>query len=299
LVAFVEKRAIADWWELRDYNPPSSVEQLATQDTMTDSARHIFYVNHPQIISDVATFRRTCSFSEQTIVLGCYHPGQQGIDVFDVKDQRLNGVQQVTSAHEMLHAAYERLSGQEKQNINARLLDYYEHDLNDTRVKQTIELYKQSEPSDLINEMHSVFGTELTVLPNPLENYYKRYFNDRSVVARLADSYEGEFTSRTDQIKAYDDQLAAMKKQIENDEQSLDAQLANLDADRASVERSRSSTVVAAYNSRVYAYNSGVRNLQAQISQYNDLVDTRNKLAAELKGLQGSIDTRLTTQPAQ
>jgi hypothetical protein len=90
-----------------------------------------------------------------------------------------------------------------------------------------------------------------------------------------------------------------MKKQIENDEQSLDAQLANLDADRASVERSRSSTVVAAYNSRVYAYNSGVRNLQAQISQYNDLVDTRNKLAAELKGLQGSIDTRLTTQPAQ
>jgi hypothetical protein len=191
LVAFSKKQAIADWWELRNYSPQASIITLANQDSMTPKARHIFYVNHPQLISDVAQFRRQCNFSEQTIVLGCYHPDQQGVDVYRVTDSRLNGVEQVTAAHEMLHAAYDRLSGKEKQTINAELMDFYTHDLQDIRVHQTIDLYKQTEP------------------------------------------------------------------------------------------------------------NAGVRRLQAEIRDYNDLVEKRNALATELKGLQSSIDTRLTTQAAQ
>jgi hypothetical protein len=299
LVAITQKQAIADWWELRGYTPPAPIVNLASQDTMTDQGRHIFYVNHPQVISNIAAFRSQCNFEEQTIVLGCYHPKQQGIDVFEVNDARLNGVEEVTAAHEMLHAAYDRLGTKEKATINAELIDFYEHKLDDPRVHQTIDLYKQTEPNDVINEMHSVFGTEVGTLPQTLENYYQRYFADRSTVAQLAASYQAEFTSRLNQITTYDKQLATMKAQIDTDEQSLSIQLQGLDADRDSVERSRSSSVVARYNSRVNAYNAGIRRLQAEITEYNDLVDRRNTLATELKGLQSSIDTRLTTQPSQ
>jgi hypothetical protein len=299
LVAFSKKQAIADWWELRNYSPQASIITLANQDSMTPKARHIFYVNHPQLISDVAQFRRQCNFSEQTIVLGCYHPDQQGVDVYRVTDSRLNGVEQVTAAHEMLHAAYDRLSGKEKQTINAELMDFYTHDLQDIRVHQTIDLYKQTEPNDVVNEMHSVFGTEVGTLPAALENYYKRYFSDRSGIAQLAAGYQAEFSKRRAQIDDYDQQLTTMKNQIDTDEESLNIQLQGLDADRASVERSASAFVIQRYNSRVSAYNAGVRRLQAEIRDYNDLVEKRNALATELKGLQSSIDTRLTTQAAQ
>lgn len=97
-----KQQAIADWWRLRGYTPPANVVSLANADTMTAEAKHILYVNHPQLIANSSTFRQECTQNEQTIVLGCYHSDQNGIYVFVVKDKRLNGVQQVTIAHEEL-----------------------------------------------------------------------------------------------------------------------------------------------------------------------------------------------------
>jgi len=90
VVAVAKHQAIMDWWELRNYQPPASVAALAGEDSLTPAARHIFYVNHPQIIASTTQFHQNCTQSEQTIVLGCYHPDQQGIAIFDVQDSRLH-----------------------------------------------------------------------------------------------------------------------------------------------------------------------------------------------------------------
>jgi hypothetical protein len=298
-VGFTHVQDISDWFKLRNYTPPAAVKAFTLEDAMTPYSVHIFYVNHPQVESSVATFRAKCSIAEQTIVLGCYRGGQQGIEIYDVKDPRLNGVEQVTAAHEMLHAAYDRLSTKERQSVDAMLQDFYNNQLTDQRIKDTINAYKKTEPNDVVNEMHSVFGTEVPNLPAPLENYYKKYFTDRSSVTAYAASYEGEFTSRKSQIDTDDQKLAIMKSQIQAEEDSLQAQLASLNADRASVENTNSQAAVNAYNSRITAYNAGVRKLQNDIAAYNALVAERNAIAAELESLQGSIDTRLTTQAAQ
>jgi hypothetical protein len=282
--------------KLRGYSAPTNVAQLASEDTMTPLATHIFYVNHPVLESDVVAFRHNCAQSEQTIVLGCYHSAQNGIEIYNVKDTRLDGVQEVTAAHEMLHAAYDRLSSKDRQDVDNMLQDFYQHSLSDQRIKDTIDSYKKSEPNDVVNEMHSVFGTEVSSLPAPLENYYKKYFTNRAAVTAFADNYEAEFTSRTNQINADDAQLAAMKAQIQADEQSLDAQLAQLQANRAKIEHSGSNAEIAQYNAQVSVYNSGVKHLQNEISAYNILVEQRNAIAAELRSLQGSLDTRLTAQ---
>ena len=290
---------IADWFKLRNYTPPAAVKAFTIADTMTPHAVHLFYINHPVVESNVSTFRANCSIAEQTIVLGCYKGNEYGIEIYNVKDPRLNGVQQVTAAHEMLHAAYDRLSTKDRDSVDAMLQNYYQHDLTDQRIKDTINAYKKTEPNDVVNEMHSVFGTEVANLPAPLEQYYKQYFTNRAQVTNFAASYEGEFTKRKSQIDADDQQLSIMKTQINSEESSLQAQLAGLQADRASVENSDSQTVVNAYNSRVNAYNAGVRKLQSDITTYNALVVARNVIAAELDSLQSSLDTRLTTQTAQ
>jgi uncharacterized protein YukE len=306
VVVWAQHEEIWDWWKLKGYSPPSAVSALATQDTMTNQARHVFYVNHPQLIGDVNVFRQECNQSEQTIVLGCYHPPENGIAIYDVQDARLNGVEQVTAAHEMLHAAYERLSSSDKKNINALLQNYYKNELQDKRIADTINAYKNTEPNDVVNEMHSIFGTEVANLPKPLEDYYKRYFNDRSAVVAFANSYEDEFTNRTSRIVADDQKLESMKKQIASEEQSLQAQLEQLKSDRERLDSLRNSNQVSAYNSsissfnaEVNSYNEGVRKLQANIASYNSLVEARNAVAGELRSLDSALDTRLTTQAAQ
>jgi uncharacterized protein YukE len=298
--------AIEDWYRLRNYTPPANVATLVHEDTMTPYSTHLFYVNHPNLFNDAAAFRQDCAETEQTIVLGCYHPEQNGIAVYNVQDARLKGVQEVTAAHEMLHAAYERLSPKDKTYVNGLLTNYYNNDLHDQRIIDTMNSYKKTEPNDVVNEMHSVFGTEIANLPAPLENYYKKYFANREAVTNFAAGYQAEFTSRTDQINADDAQLADLKQQISSDEQSLSNQLSHIEADRRRLDSLQSSGQISAYNagvsnfnSEVNAYNAGVARLRSEIARYNDLVNTRNALAAELRSLDSALDTRLTTQTAQ
>ncbi len=302
-VVYFRAQAISDWWQLRGYTPPAAAASLAIQDTMTPSARHIFYVNHPQLIGNVASFRKACTISEQTIVLGCYHPDQKGIDVYSVVDPRLTGVLQVTSAHEMLHAAYDRLSPKDKKYIDGLLQDYYKNDLTDQRLIDTIHAYQKSEPNDVVNEMHSVFGTEAPNLPAPLESYYKRYFINRATITSFAASYQAEFTSRQNQVNADDVQLMTIKHQITGQEASLQTQSDQINSDRARLDSQKSSGDIVDYNAgvdsfnaEIRTYNSGVEKLKVSIASYNQLVDARNSIAAALASLDQSIDTRLTTK---
>jgi DNA repair exonuclease SbcCD ATPase subunit len=299
-------QALVDYWKLRGYTPPPNVLALAEKDTLTDSAKHIFYVNHPDLSSDVTTFRKDCSFSEQTIVLGCYHSNQAGIAIYDVQDVRLHGVQEVTAAHEMLHAAWDRLSAKDKSDLSNQLTNYYNNDVHDQRLIDIINAYKKTEPNDVVDEMHSIFGTEVPNLPSSLETYYQRYFTSRSAVVQFAQGYEGEFTSRLNQINAYDAQLASLKQQISDEEQSLSAQVDKINADRSRLDSLRNSNQIGAYNAgvanfnaEVDAYNAKVARLRADIARYNQTVDARNAIASDLRSLDQAIDTRLTTQAAQ
>jgi flagellar hook-associated protein FlgK len=296
-------QAIGDWYRLRNYQAPAQVSKLASEDKLTPYASHILYVTHPKL-EDNPQFSKECPQSEQSIVLGCYIGGiayfgsSSNLFVKTVSDPRLNGVEEVTLAHEMLHAAYDRMGKDEKDKVNAMLMDYYQHGLTDPRIIETMNSYKKSEPNDLVNEMHSIFGTEIADLPTPLDNYYKKYFSDRASVTAFAANYENEFTSRSNQIKVYDQQLSLSKDKIKQLQDQLSAELTSIESDRSAVERSNDSSLINQYNARVSAYNGGVRSLQVQIANYNDLVDKRNALAAELRSLQGSLDNRLSTQPA-
>ncbi|MBI1952293.1 hypothetical protein HYS42_01045, partial [Candidatus Saccharibacteria bacterium] len=301
LVGYWQRNAIYDAVRLYGYNAPSTVANLATRGTMTDYGRHMFYVNRPQLITDSDTFRKDCTVAEQTIVLGCYHPTQQGIYVYSVSDARLAGIVEVTSAHEMLHAAYDRLSKRDKSSVDKMLDDYYKKDLHDQRILDTIEAYKKSEPNDIINEMHSIFGTEIANLPSQLEDYYKRYFTNRQAVVAFSQNYENEFTSRSAKAAQYEKQLNDLKTKINTEENNLKAQLAGINAEQARLDSLKANNKieeynagVPAYNASIDAYNSGVAQYKRDINNYNSLVEQYNAVAGELKQLYGAIDTRLS-----
>jgi uncharacterized protein YukE len=298
-VIYFNAQAMTDWWQLHGYNPPANVQQLAKRDTMTSSAQRVFYINHPNIESDVSQFRNDCHENEKTIILGCYHSNQAGIFVYNVTDPRLAGVQEVTSAHEILHAMYDRLSRSEKKDVNSMLQNYYNNGLHDQRIIDTINSYKQSEPKDLVNEMHSIFGTEIANLPTPLEKYYSRYFINRNAVTSYAAAYQGEFSRREDQLKTYESQLKTLKTQIDNVEQSLNSQQTKIESDRAELDSLKAEGRIAEYNSKVASFNNEVddynvlvQRTRTNIRTYNELVDQYNSLAHELASLEKAIDSR-------
>jgi len=288
LIAF-NRQNIFDWWKLRGYQPSTAVAGIADQDTMTPYARKIFYVNHP-IINDKTTFVKVCpnNGGEQTIVLGCYHSNQAGINLLNVTDTRLNGVEQVTAAHEMLHAAYDRLSSSEKKNVDNLLTNYYENGLKDPRILATIAAYKKSEPKDVVNEMHSVFGTEVANLPPTLEQYYAKYFTNRQAVIALAGAYESEFTSRQATVSADDTKLVSLKSQIDALEEDLKNRQSVISSKQQDLNNLRNSGDFAAYNAAVNpynalidAYNYEITRVQGLVDQYNSLLEARNAVALE------------------
>jgi len=293
-------QAIEDWTKLRGYTPPAAITQLAAADTMTAKAQHLFFINHPQLVSDKNQFRQDCLQAEQTIVLGCYHSVEAGIDIYNVTDPRLNGIQEVTAAHEMLHGAYDRLSQKDKNYVDGMLQDYYNNVLTDQRVKDVINSYKQSEPNSIVDEMHSIFGTEISNLPVPLENYYKQYFSNRMAVADFSIQYESVFTQNQHQLQSLKTQIDQQKTQLDTDKQAIQNQEATLTAENQRMQSLLRSGQADAYNSGVDAYNAQVQSLKsainsynARVNQVNDLVGQYNNLAYTQEGLYNSIDTRL------
>lgn len=301
IIGWTNRYTIYDKIKLFNYDPSLQVSELAEQSGMGQYGKVLFYINDPKI-SDQRTFRKECKQAEQTIVLGCYNG--QNIYIYKVTDAQLNGVEQVTAAHEMLHAAYARLSSKDKKQVDEMIKSAYKR-LNDPKLISTYESYHKSEPGQEWNEMHSVLGTEYSNLGADLENYYKKYFIDRSKVVTLANKYQKVFDDLKDEVEQYDAQLSLLKIDIEQKQNNLSNKLQDIDIQKTqlnAMQASGSSSYDSAanlYNSNVYSYNQSLKELQNLINQYNLIVENRNKIAVEQQGLTKSIDSRILQEPKE
>jgi len=285
-------QSIIDWWHLRGYTPSSQISEIATKTTMSDYSRRLFYVNRPALL-DIDTFSSQCKVAaEKTIILGCYKGGDRGIYLYSVTDERLSGVVETTAAHEMLHAGYARLSASQKSHIDSLLENFYKNSLKDERIRSTIDAYRTSEPTELDNEMHSIFATEIRDLPTELETYYKQYFSNRAAVVSMTEHYQTEFTTRRDQAEAYDSQLATLKPIIDANQTEIQRQLNAITTESSRMATLKASNrldeynqLVDSYNAKVRSYNSLLTKTQSQIDEYNAVVEKRNNLALEERDL--------------
>lgn len=287
-------QSVYDWVMLRGYTPPNRVVEIADTTTMTDGTRRVFYVNQPQI-DGKDKFKTECKATEQTIVLGCYVESQ-GIFLLDVKDQRLAGVMEVTAAHEVLHAEYDRLDNEEKREIDKKTTAFFAT-LSDERLKSTIENYRKKDPSIVSNELHSILATEVRDLPADLEAHYRQFFVDRKAIVDRSEHYEQVFND----LKAEQDRYIARLDQIKAEFNTKLDQLNRLEASRVTFKNQldslRNEDRIGEYNARVDEYNSLVtqRNalvpvLKALSAESEDIVSRYNNSVVIYQGLIEAID---------
>ncbi len=287
---------VIDWWLLRDYEPTSSIEQLANDTTMTELARRYFYVYDPQLLN-TDTFRQRCTIAEKSIVLGCYI-SRAGIYIFDVDDEQLSGVRQVTAAHEMLHVAYERLSSSERERIDQLNLAFF-NQLDDERIQETIEAYRQRDSAVVLNELHSILATEVRQLTPELEDYYAQYFDDRLQIVDLSDQYASVFEKARQRVDQLDARLKQEQASIESLQVEMEARAGQLEQEREQLNRLLEQENISAYNNGIASFNQGVVTYNQEVARlgdmidaYNELVSERNAAALAHESLIDSIDSR-------
>ncbi|OGL31114.1 hypothetical protein A3F37_01905 [Candidatus Saccharibacteria bacterium RIFCSPHIGHO2_12_FULL_41_12] len=290
-------QSLSDQIILRNYSPPPAVAKMSQDTTMTDRGKNIFYVNKPKF-DDKKSFTQDCTVDEQSIVLGCYVE-RKGIYLLTVDEPKLAGVMQVTSAHEMLHAAYDRLSRSEKKKIDAEIERVFPS-VKNPRVRKNVEAYRAKDASSVPGELHSILGTEVAELSPMLEQYYAKYFSNRQKIVKYSSDYEQAFVSIQDQVSTYDKQLESLKATIDANQNDLKAKGDELASQRKNIERDIAqgkgeelNPQIEAFNSAVSSYNDLLNQTKEQIETYNGIIIKRNDLVTEEKSLIQAIDANI------
>jgi predicted nucleic acid-binding Zn-ribbon protein len=290
--------AIYDYFRLRNYDPPARIVQLADATTMDDETRRLFYVHYPSI-EPKDQFRQHCTNAEVTIVLGCYVP-LQGIYLADIQDKRLDGIVEVTAAHEVLHVAWDRLSSDERERL-ASLLNKVYSKLGNERIKKTIAEYKAN-GADIDNELHSIIGTEVRDLPAELEEYYAQYFDDRLKIVEFSEKYETTFNKLKAQADNIAAELKALAAEIDSGNRALSDKAVQISAERQRLEELLRQNRTDEYNAAVPGFNAMVDAYNADVARTENLIDRHNSLIQEIKQIvliQSELYDAIDSRPEQ
>ena len=304
---FFYRQTVIDQITVWQFKPSADVVSLADRAALNDTGKFYLYASQATV-SDRTGFNKACGSlqNERTVVIGCYTGPDRRIYIYNVTDSDLDGVRETTTAHEMLHAAYDRLTVGDKKYVDG-LLVQQEANITDERILNLIKEYQQSEPDQVVNELHSIFGTEVRNLSPELEAYYKRYFSDRSEIVTLKEKYEKVFTDLAARQTALVAELNKLTGDVNtrqnNYESSLNTLNADIEAFNVWATSGRAST--AEYNSRRAALQVRINALDAERVAINQEIDRYNSEKAELDklniraaSLNQSIDSKLSPGPS-
>lgn len=292
----LNRQFVIDQIAVWQFKPSSEVTQLARDTTMTSDGTFIFYATQPEIAT-ADRFNADCKKQEEgNAILGCYKANR--IFIYNVQDERLNGIKQVTAAHEMLHAVYQRLSEDEKKTVSDELEKIYATTSN-AELKKRMEYYDRTEPGQRHNELHSILGTEFSELSPKLEDHYKKYFSERQSVVALYRQYNTKFTaneaSRGDlktELEALSVEINTLKNQydtnlnqINNDIETFNARArSGAFSGQAQFQTERSALLAKAESvkSERQAISDKIALYEEKRQKYNALVDESNSMTKAL-----------------
>lgn len=290
------------------YTPSSQIATIENSAGMSNTGKFYFYASQPQV-EDAQQFNQNCARQETgSAILGCY--SNQRIYVYDVTNTQLNGVEEVTAAHETLHAVWDRMSSSDKKRIGD-LLEVAFSKINDPALNARMAYYARTEPGQRTNELHSILGTEYANLGPALEAHYAKYFTNRNKVVALHASYQSVFDNLTAQKNALSAQMATLKASIDSQSAQYNAEAVSLNSDASALQNSASS-VDRTSQSEVDAYNAkrqallnrldGLNALRTQINTetnaYNVKVTEYNKIVVSTNSLNASLDSSLSPTPS-
>lgn len=294
------QQGIADYYKVSSFEPSAEIKSLAERSGMSDKGKFYFYAAHPELES-AEDFNADCRRVEATNpILGCYISGLDKIHIYNITNPELDGIKEVTAAHEMLHAAYERLSDKEINELATLIEATYER-VKTADLESRMEYYVRNNADSKIQELYAILPTEFADIGPELEQHYSKYFDDRQMVVALHDSYNQAFTQLDSEINAISSGLDARLSQIEQERAAIDAEIGTLNM---KVERFNQRAASGQFASQ-QAFDFERRALESErqrlisrngvlsglIANYNRDIEKLGQLGQKRDQLTGSIDS--------
>lgn len=306
IMLILNKQYVIDQITVWRYSPSDSIKSLIDRTGMSDYGKFIFYASQPQLQSS-ADFNQSCARIEETSsVLGCYDGDK--IYIYDIKNSQLEGIREVTAAHEALHAVYNRLNDVDKTRINTLLEDEYKKLESNKNFTDRMSFYARTEPGQRGNELHSIIGTEISSISTELESYYDKYFSDRQQIVDLNAKYISIFQDLENKANTLKAQLDSLKISVDNqtNQYNTDIQILNNDISEFNSKANNGLFFSQAeFNyerniilNRVNILNNMKDKINSDIENYNLLLVQLNSIASESQQLHNSIDSTLSPVPS-
>ncbi len=277
---FLNRGQVYDFISAQTFSPSEKIANVKRSIDLTDRAGTIFYATHPALM-EKDDFNEACdSHDDEISVLGCYSDGR--IYLYNIEDSELAGVVESTAAHELLHAVWERMNINEKNEITAYIKTVYDDEKYHEMLAEDLETYAEDER---IEELHSRIGTEIADLPAALEAHYAKYFKNQDLVVDFYDSYIAPFRELSEEIDAMAKKLETMSTEV--DEKTA-AYYRNADALSAEINEFNSCANTpncfatdAAFYARRNILVSKQSALDSEYDALSDLIDQYNALVEE------------------
>lgn len=250
-------------------------------------------------------FDEYCSSDEPGIgVLGCYTLDDGRIYLYDVENPDLAALEPVVAAHEMLHAAWDRLTATEQDALAPLLEEAFAALGPDHELVERIAAYEAQDARSRIPELYAIVGSEIVAVPAALEEHYARYFADRSASAALTAQVNAVFADLEARLTALSDELEALGVRIDAEQAAYDVDAAALEAEittfnaRAAEPGGYTSQSVFlrdrdALVARQQELDARLQATNALVAQYNALLEELDALNAEADDLNRSINVEL------
>lgn len=221
---FWNREWIYDYYKGVSYQPSSEMERIRGDLGLTEQGEFRFNAAQPKL-SEREEFNAVCRGSDTEIaVLGCYTNGE--IYVYNITDEQLAGIRELTTAHELLHAVWARMSDVEKSALEGALAQVLEE--NRGFLAEELDAYEESERQE---ELYVRAGTEVKALPEQLEVHYGAIFKDQDKVVEFYDSYIGVFRRLEEELDALALKMEGLSGDIEQRTSKYETAVAQLNAD--------------------------------------------------------------------
>ena len=306
LICIINAQYIHDQVNVWLYNPTEQIVSFADRAGFSDDGYFVYLASQPTLDGTQA-FNSACENVENVAsILGCYKDNK--IYIYNVSDQKLDGIREVTAAHETLHAIYVRLSSGERKSVDSLLDAEYAKIKDDVAFKSKLEFYARTEPGQLNNELHSVIGTEVANISPELEEYYSKYFTNRKNVVSLNQKYLNVFNDLKTQATTISDQINSIVSEINQKTSQYNADVSILNSDISNFNYRADNSWFntqdqfdqerAGLVGRVNDLTNDKNSISDSINQYETLVAEYNSIATESKKLYNSLDSSLAPTPA-
>jgi hypothetical protein len=286
----------ADQVAVWNYTPTAEISAQIHRTDMSAEGKFLYLASRPTV--DTANnFNSTCGVvTSDTSLLGCYLDDSQRAYIYRVTDPRLDGTEDIVAAHEMLRAAWDRMTPAERSRLEPPLDDIVAADPSNENLQERTTALREDDPTHRYAELYAIVGSEIANVGSRLEKSYDRYFTHRSVVTKLNVHANKYVIALQKKITALSATLTSLNKQIDTGitqfNQAIDVLNADIDSFNARADRIGGFASIGQFNRERAALIGRQRALQttsdqidAQITLFNkdlDTLGTLSKTAADL-----------------